>query len=207
MTRAAGESPFEALTEIPDGDLAFLCGTIAGERELADLLAGLSHPAGDWWRCCEWTHSMELEKAAPAAPPDLERLVWARWFGPHGDLEVWRDGETMGWRYLGPPGSAPSSKNEATFFDPSSLRLAAPKELRTAVLWHPRKDAQVRSAPSSVVKLLEAAGSRLKLQYRPYYDRGVIAATWFLSIRPCAGPSPEDGSELPSREGGDYAER
>jgi hypothetical protein len=129
---------------------------------------------------------MCLEEVAPEMPEDFGRLVWARWFGPGGDLEIWRAANEFNWRFLGEPNATPPSELEAiSFFSVKGEQLRSGGE-RKAVLWR-AADARLASATGSTLRLLGDRNSfpnqRRELQYTPYYRAGVIAAVRYRRIR------------------------
>jgi hypothetical protein len=142
-----------------------------------------------WWWCAEWTDRVCLDEAAPEVPDDLPRLVWARWFGEAGDLELWREGDRFGWRFLGDKGAVPPPGVEHEDFFAGAEEDGAPRVLRrgedrVGLLWEAR-DARVATAdPETTLKYLADAPGRLQLRYTPFYDRGVVAAVRYRGIEP-----------------------
>ncbi len=191
------ESTERGLAALPGpldgGGMTLVAGRVdAAAESLAPVLAWLrglrveGEPEARWWRCAEWTDRVRLEEAGPGVPDDLPRLVWARWFGGAGDLELWREGERFGWRFLGdaevrPP---PGVEHEDYFVgagDDGSPRVLRPGGDRVGLLWDAR-DARVATADPETLKYLADAPGRQQVRYTPYYDRGVVAAVRYRRI-------------------------
>lgn|GEM_PF-3313503 len=179
MTFVAGRA--DATTEALEAVFAWAAG-----------LRGADGSAPRWWWCAEWTDRVGLEEAPPGVPEDLPRLVWGRWFGPVGDLELWREGEGFRWRFLGDRGARPPEDVAHEDFFAGADEDGAPPVLRpggdrVGLLWK-RDDARVATADAgTTLRHLFAQPGRLRLRYTPYYDRGVVAAVRYRGIEPLSG--------------------
>lgn len=184
--------PLAALAAPVGGDKLALVGGWVDAAQVAAMVEWL-HKAGEgrWWSFREWTDRMQLTKGLAGAGDDVVRLVWGRWFGDAGDLEVRRDGGRFRWRWVGnagvrPPANVPAE--ETDFFtaaegDPPPVLRAADD---TALLWD-RADGRVGTADTGTTLSLLPDGSRLRLAYTAYYDHGVVAAVRYRRIEPVPG--------------------
>ena len=181
-----------------DGDALTLVGGVVDEGDVPALVRWLETLGGDsWWTFRELTDEMRLGEGLDPLDGDLGRLVWARWFGPAGDLEARRDGGRFWWRWVGEKGTRPPedvAKVETDFF---AARAGKPgRVLRraseaTALLWDAR-DARVATAdPKETLAILPKDGTRMRLRYQPYFDHGVVAAVRYLKIEQVSGVVPE----------------
>ncbi len=179
--------------------MTFVSGCVdATEEGVEQLLSWLrSLPAGrggatPWWCCAEWTDRMRLSEVATPEAGELHRLVWGRWFGDAGDLEAWRDGERLRWRFVGDVEVRPpeSLRPQDYFEDGVRLRQG---EARTALLWK-ATDARIATAGRETMACLPPPPARLWVRYTPFYDHGVVAVVRYREILPGsdteAGPTP-----------------
>lgn len=187
-------------------EMTLVAGRAGSVEEVERLLAWPREREGPaWWSFREWTDAMRLTKGIGGLrredgegdrAGDDARFVAGRWFGEGGDLEVWRDGEGFGWRWLGPPGERPPGEVESDFFEKDEVRLRR-VDGRRALLWD-RRDARVATADAATMRLLPMDG-RMELRYVAYYDRGVVAAVWYrgivdvLSLAPGSNQQESDG--------------
>lgn len=175
----------------PD-DLTFVAGVAAGEPEvmaLVDWLAGRG--SGPWWRCAEWTDRVRMEEAAaPALPADLGTLVWARWFGAAGDLELWRDGLGFRWRFVGDRCEPPAGAEDFFAADGVAPRLRAGPPSRH-LLW---RDGEARVATADAETLAYLRGKpRQSAVCTVYYDHGAVAAVRYRGLEPALGAAGKGG--------------
>ncbi len=202
MREVKAEAEAEAEAEA-DG-LSLVGGSVlATDDALAALLAWLERrgrPETRWWRCVEWTDRVRLEAAPPAAPRDIARLLWGRWFGEPGDLELWRENESFRWRFVGdaraPDGEDAPGQDTDFFRGPAeggAPRLRAGSDV-IAYLWG-AKEGQVATATRKTMALLSDARGRSRLRYTPYYDRGALGAVRYreiLGAGAAKGSAPEE---------------
>jgi hypothetical protein len=167
--------------------LTLVGGTIGPER--VEALVGWLHGMGleSWWSFGEWTNRMRLAEGLHGPGDDPVRFVAGRWFGKVGDLEVRRDGGWFRWRWVGAPGVRPPepvATVEVDFFDGAGsgpAPLLRPVWGGRALLWD-RADGRVATAETESTLSLLPEGSRLRLRYVAYYDRGVVAAVRYRRI-------------------------
>jgi hypothetical protein len=180
----------------PSGGLDALPATVGGDKlalvggwvdavqvdALVDWLQKADE--GPWWSFREWTDRMQLTERLVGTGGDEVRLVWGRWFGDAGDLEVRRDGGRFRWRWVGNAGVRPPAEvatEETDFFTAAERDLRAADD--TALLWD-RADGRVATADTKTTLSLLTDGSRLRLRYTAYYDHGVVAAVRYRRIEP-----------------------
>jgi hypothetical protein len=129
---------------------------------------------------------MRLDQVREPEVDDFPRLVWARWFGGAGDLELWREGEHFRWRFLGAPEHEPPAEvaHDDFFADGSggAPRLRQGEE-RVALFWM-TTDARIATADRATTAFLRDAPGRLRARFTPYYDHGVLAAVRYLEVVP-----------------------
>jgi hypothetical protein len=120
-----------------------------------------------------------------------------------GDLEVRRDAGRFRWRWVGNCGVRPPPDVvavEADFFavpEGAPVPVLRPAREETALLWD-RADGRVATADAKTLSLLPSDGSRLRLRYTAYYDRGVVAAVRYRRIEPV----PQSAQGRPAEAGG-----
>lgn len=199
--------------------LAFVGGAVKGtDAAVGVLLTWLGERgAGPWWSFREWTDRVRLcaglvlgdagagAEGEPAAPPLpstdgddgdggggarlVGGLVWGRWFGAPGDLEVWRDGERFRWRFVGEVAAKYPASKDQDFFAAAGAGGEPPRLCDggecAAQLWKPT-DARAATADECTLALLRAADRQLILHYTPYYDHGMLAAVRYRAIVPGA---------------------
>jgi hypothetical protein len=170
----------------PD-ELTFVSGAAGGDGDsLQALLKWLAaRGSGPWWRCLEWTDRVRLDEEPPALPPDVGTLVWGRWFGDHGDLELWREGLGFRWRFVGdfagedaprPPGQ------DADFFvdGGAGARLRAGRDDVQHMLWK-QGEARVATADGETLRFLKDK-PRQAAVCTVYYDHGAVAAVRYRRL-------------------------
>lgn len=182
--------PFAGLPPLMGPESLTLVGGVVqadGVERLVGWLRGMG--LARWWTFREWTGRMRLEEGLAEPGDDLPRLVWGRWFGKVGDLEIRRDGTRFRWRWVGagdvrPPETvAPVTVD---FF--SSAPSLRPRWGGRALLWD-RADGRVATADAdTTLSLLPLEPARLRLRYVTYDDHGVVAAVRYRSIERVAGP-------------------
>ena len=169
----------------PD-QLSFMSGEAADVAAVERLLAWLGTLGGGaWWRCLEWTDRVRLQEGPPDLPPDIETLVWGRWFAHPGDLELWRDGLGFRWRFVGEAqgeDAVPPPGVEADFFAAADgSRLRAGPDARH-LLWK-AGDARVATADADTMEYLRAR-PRQAAVCTVYYDHGSVAAVRYRRLEP-----------------------
>lgn len=180
--------------------LTLVGGVVQADRvdALVEWLRGMS--VTSWWSFREWTDRMRLEEGLAAPGGDLPRLVWGRWFGKVGDLEVRRDGTRFRWRWVGARGLRPPDELapvEVDFFHPAdgSAPRLRPRWGGRALLWE-RTDGRVATADAeTTLALLPVEPARFRLRYVTYDDHGIVAAVRYRSIEPApaARAAPAEG--------------
>lgn len=175
----------EALTLVGGG------ADVDGVERLVGWLRGMG--LARWWTFREWTHRMRLQEGLADLDDDLPRLVWGRWFGKVGDLEIRREGSRFRWRWVGARGVRPPEDVagvEVDFFhhgDGAAPRLR-PRWGGRALLWD-RADGRVATADADTTLALLPREGRLRLRYVAYDDHGVVAAVRYRSIEPLPAAS------------------
>jgi hypothetical protein len=181
--------PLAALAAPVGGDKLALVGGWVDAAQVDALVAWLQKAGeGPWWSFREWTDRMRLTEGVAGIGDDVVRLVWGRWFGDAGDLEVRRDGGRFRWRWVGDAEIRPPedvAKRDVDFFSASTRTVLRPAE-DTALLWD-RADGRVATADTKTTLSLLPDKSRLRLRYTAYYDRGVVAAVRYRAIEPVPG--------------------
>jgi hypothetical protein len=185
------------LSPLVSGDaMTVVGGTVdeAGVEQLARWLQSLGEDG--WWSFREWTDRMRLAKDLAGTEGDVARLVWARWFGTPGDLEVRRDGPRFRWRWVGDAGVRPPEELAGKAMDFFAVGEGAPVLLRpaeaNALLWDAR-DARIATTDPATRAALLPNGERLCLRYTVYYDHGVVAVVRYHGIEsdPASAPAGE----------------
>ena len=180
--------PFAELPPLIGPESLTLVGGVVdadGVERLVGWLRGLGQAR--WWTFREWTDRMRLEEGLDAPGDDLPRLVWGRWFGKVGDLEVRRGGAQFRWRWVGAQGVRPPeavARVEVDFFTPddgSAPRLR-PRWGGRALLWD-RADGRIATADAGTTLAL-LTDERRRLRYVTYDDHGIVAAVRYRSIEP-----------------------
>lgn len=201
--------PFTALPPLVGAESLTLVGG-AVEAEGVERLVGWLRDMrlSRWWSFGEYTDRMRLEAGLALPGDDLPRLVWGRWFGKVGDLEVRRDGPRFRWRWVGARGVRPPEDVagvQADFFRPAdgSAPMLRPRWGGRALLWA-RADGRVATADAATtLALLPAEPARLRLRFVTYEDHGVVAAVRYRSIervpRPSVTPAGGGSEGLPKR--------
>lgn len=184
--------PFAQLPPLVGSEsLTLVGGVVSGDGidGLVDWLRGMG--LARWWTFREWTDRMRLEEGLAGPADDLPRLVWGRWFGKVGDLEVRRDGTRFRWRWVGardvrPPETV--APVEVDFFNPAdgSTPRLRPRWGGRALLWD-RADGRVATADGDTTLAL-LTDERRRLQYVTYDDHGIVAAVRYRSIEPVPAP-------------------
>jgi hypothetical protein len=170
-------------------DLAFVSGSMKeDESAFADLLDWLAKRGkGPWWRCLEWTDRVRLEEGDPCVPEAAGMLVWGRWFGAAGDLELWREGEDFRWRFVGEPFtdgvSGPPGQDGNYFAEGGAGRLlrAGPGDVQH-ILWE-HAEARIATA-DEVTRAFLKGKPRQAAVCTVYYDHGTVAAVQYRCVAP-----------------------
>lgn len=200
MTRFDFEQEIEALfaDHTASTETLAIWGGAFAAAQLADFLS-----AWEWneldipWRIWEWASDItfEYQTGAPTFEPakfrNLEWLERVRFFGPHGDLELRRDGDCFLWHFVG---------EGQRVQQPHGFRLDNYRDThtpgrfhvntRTVLLWgqefkdHPGQwqENRVAAARLCYPNVQPDAQGRVRLRYREYLYGGNVEAVWWLGL-------------------------
>jgi len=164
------------------GDHLTILGGVCCENDLPDFLQRWDL-GGMPYRIWESVSEIVFEK--DTLPQNVALLERGRLFGPGGDLELRRDGQTFIWRFIGPAGAQTPPEDEHTrnyWEDHPQVTFHQREE--TALLWgrwngETWTDDRVGAAR---LNYPHPPAERVQIHYRTYSRAGRVEFVWLTGL-------------------------
>ncbi len=174
-------------SQVGKESLAIWGGTCA-ENALVDFINGWSLTEMPY-RIWESTDRIKFEKEEEVRVPNVALLERGRLFGPGGDLDLRRDGDTFRWRFVGdpevhPPEGYDVEENDFWVQHPDTKFHCCEKE--TALLWGERKDKRWHDNRVAAAELDypgKDGAERVQVTYKVYSRAGRVEFVWLTELQ------------------------
>lgn len=172
--------------QVGKNDLAIWGGTCA-EDEVEDFLAGWALKEMPY-RIWESTDRIKFKKEEEVRVPNLALLERGRLFGPGGDLDLRRDGDTFHWRFVGAPDVRLPEGYDAKENDFWEQHPYAKFHCYTerALLWGKREGKRWHDDRVAAAELNYPApdgAQRVEVEYKVYSRAGRVEFVWLTGLQ------------------------
>jgi hypothetical protein len=166
--------------------LALWGGTCAEDK--------LDHFLGNWclqqmpYRIWQYTDRIKFRKKEQVWISNIALLERGRLFGPGGDLDLRRDGDTFRWRFVGVPDMRPPANHDAKKSNFWEQHPGAQFHCytETALLWGERKDERWHDDRVAAAELnypVLDGTQRVEVEYRVYSRAGRVEFVWLTGLQ------------------------
>lgn len=138
------------------------------------------------WRMLEFASRFELQRVEgenKALPHDLTSLQRARLFGPSGDLDVRRDGDSFRWRFIGEQDGLPEL---AASFTPVDFWASHPDvtfRCASEEYYQWRGTGEEQRVNKSWLEQAGLPAEEVFLQQQHYLDQGTVAFVRYVGFK------------------------